>query len=169
MENGAAKDAGIQKSDIITRIEDVKVENVPQLQGQVSKYRPGDEVTVTLIREGEKKEVEVTLLNRDGTEALVKASEDKDIMASLGAELRNLPAQYRSELGLEHGVQVEEVNSGKLRKAGVRDGFIILRIDREKVASLEDIERILKKKEGKGVLIGGVYPNGVKAYYGIGA
>ncbi len=169
MENGAAKNAGIQESDIITKIEGVKVENVPQLQAQVSKYRPGDEVTVTLIRDGEKKQLDITLLNRDGTEELVEESEGEEVLGALGADLQNLPEKYRNDLGLDHGVQVKNLGDGKLREAGVREGFIILRIDRERVDSVEDIKKILQEKKGKGVLIGGVYPNGVKAYYGIGA
>ncbi len=168
MDDGAAKKAGIQEEDIITKVGSVKVENVPQLQGQVSKYRPGDEVTVTVIREGEKKELDVTLRNREGTEELVKASESKGSLNELGAELTQLPSEYREKLGLDHGVQVKELSSGKLRKAGVREGFIILRVDRKKVNSVADIKEYLAKKEDQGVLIGGVYPNGMKAYYGIG-
>jgi Do/DeqQ family serine protease len=169
MENGAAKKAGIEEEDVITRIGSVRVENVPQLQGQVQKYRPGDEVKVTVLRDGEKKEIPVTLLNREGNQKIVEASEEDELSRSLGAELTNAPSEITEKFGLEHGVQVKELSGGKLRKAGVKEGFIILRIDRKKVETVEDIERYLKESEGKGVLIGGIYPNGVKAYYGIGA
>ncbi len=169
MENGAAKEAGIQESDIITRVGSVKVNNVPELQGQISKYRPGDEVTVTVIRDGEKKKLDVTLLNRSGTEKLVEAEEGENALNSLGAELTRIPSKYQERLGLDHGVQVKELGDGKLRKAGVKEGFIILRMDRKKVSSVEDVKKYLKEKEGEGVLIGGVYPNGMEAYYGIGA
>lgn len=169
MENGAAEKAGIQKSDVITKVGSVEVANVPQLQGQVNKYRPGDEVTVTVIRNGEKKKIAVTLLNRQGDQKLVEASDGEKIKRALGAELKELPSKYQEKLGIRHGVQVDELKSGKLRKAGVREGFIILRIDRKKVETVEDVKAYLQKKEGQGVLIGGVYPNGMKAYYGIGA
>ncbi|MFB6258410.1 MAG: Do family serine endopeptidase [Flavobacteriales bacterium] len=167
MEGGGAQAAGIQKNDIITKIGSVQVENVPELQGQVSKYRPGDRVKVTLFRDGEKKEKELTLKNRKGTEEIVKASEDDKALRSLGADLTKLPSKYKEQFGIEHGVQVKELESGKLRKAGVREGFIILSIDRKKVKSVKEIKNYLSEKKDKGVLIGGIYPNGMKAYYGI--
>ena len=70
-------------------------------------------------------------------------------------------------LDLEHGVKVESVVGGKFRSSGIRDGFIITRIDQEGVKDPEDVQRILKGKRG-GVLIEGVYPNGTRAYYGLG-
>ena len=63
--------------------------------------------------------------------------------------------------------KVETLNTGKLKAAGVQKGFIITKVDSEKVSSPEDLSRILKGKSG-GVLIEGVYPNGTKAYYGFG-
>jgi S1-C subfamily serine protease len=59
------------------------------------------------------------------------------------------------------------VNGGKFRSSGIREGFIITRIDQETVSKPEDVERILSSRKG-GVLVEGVYPNGQRAYYGLG-
>ena len=59
------------------------------------------------------------------------------------------------------------LNGGKLRSAGIREGFIITKIDKKDVSSLEDVKSTLENKDG-GVLIEGVYPNGMRAYYGFG-
>jgi len=60
---GAAIDAGIREGDVIIRINDVEVNNAPELQEQVSRYRPGDKISVTIKRNN--KEVVRKLLLRD--------------------------------------------------------------------------------------------------------
>jgi len=88
-------------------------------------------------------------------------------VASLGADFVAPSESELSALRLTGGAKVETLNTGKLKAAGVQKGFIITKVDSEKVGSPEDLTRILKGKSG-GVLIEGVYPNGTKAYYGFG-
>ncbi|MCB0778384.1 MAG: hypothetical protein KDC03_02380 [Flavobacteriales bacterium] len=88
-------------------------------------------------------------------------------MVVLGGELARADAEELKALDLEHGVKVRRVNGGKLRSSGIREGFIITRIDQERVRDPKDIERLLQGKSG-GVLVEGIYPNGMKAYYGLG-
>jgi hypothetical protein len=57
--------------------------------------------------------------------------------------------------------------AGKLRAAGIKEGFIITSVDKKPILSTEDLENVLKTKQG-GVLIEGIYPNGMRAYYGFG-
>ncbi|MBA2745933.1 MAG: trypsin-like peptidase domain-containing protein, partial [Flavisolibacter sp.] len=56
-EGGAAASAGIREGDIITKISGNNVNTSPELQEQVSRFRPGDKVEVTLVREGDEKTV----------------------------------------------------------------------------------------------------------------
>jgi hypothetical protein len=49
----------------------------------------------------------------------------------------------------------------------MREGFIITSVDKRPVDSIEDLISYLDSKKG-GVLIEGVYENGVKGYYGFG-
>ena len=62
-ERGAAIDAGIREGDVIIRINDVEVNNAPELQEQVSRYRPGDKISVTIKRNN--KEMIRNLLLKD--------------------------------------------------------------------------------------------------------
>ncbi|MBK9060575.1 MAG: hypothetical protein IPL81_12160 [Flavobacteriales bacterium] len=59
------------------------------------------------------------------------------------------------------------INGGKLRSIGIREGFIITKIDQKPMRSPADIDKALVGRQG-GVLIEGVYPNGMRAYYGLG-
>jgi Do/DeqQ family serine protease len=162
-EGGAASESGIKEGDVITSVNGVRVKSSPELQEQVSRYRPGDKVKVTLIRGESEKTVNVILRNKNGNTGIVK----NDMVSVLGARFETVSGEQLNELGIRHGVQVTELNSGKLRSAGIREGFIIQSIDKRKVSSAEDISLALKDKKG-GVLIEGIYPNGMRAYYGFG-
>jgi serine protease Do len=94
-------------------------------------------------------------------------SRRNEAVVALGAELGKVSNEDLKALKLEHGVRVNAVTGGKFRSSGIREGFIITRIDQEKVSKPEDVQRILANKKG-GVLVEGVYPNGQRAYYGLG-
>ncbi len=85
----------------------------------------------------------------------------------MGAEFGEVTDKEKKQLGISNGVKVAGLQSGKLRSAGIREGFIITSIDNKKINSPDDIESALANKKG-GVLIEGVYPNGMRAYYGFG-
>ena len=63
---GAAGKAGIISGDVITAIDDTKVKSGPDLQEHIGRHRPGDEVTVTLLRDGRTMHLKATLTNREG-------------------------------------------------------------------------------------------------------
>ena len=162
-ENSAAADAGIQEKDVILKINDRQVKNVPELQEQVSKYRPGDEVEVILSRDGKLKKMKVTLKNASGTTEIVQ----KNDIAILGASFEPAGDDLKTKLGIKYGVEVSELKSGKLLKAGVRKGFIITLMNRQPVRKIEDIKTVLNHAQG-GVYIEGIYPDGTTAYYAFG-
>jgi len=136
------------------------------LQEQVGKFRPGDKVPVTVLREGRENVLDVTLRGREGTTVANTAPKTTG-MAALGAEFRSASAEELKALKLENGVKVTTVNGGKFRSTGIKEGFIITRIDQEPVRTPADLEHLLTSKRG-GVLVEGVYPNGQRAYYGLG-
>lgn len=170
-ENGSAEEAGVHLGDVITKIEGFEVNNVSELQEQVSKYRPGDKVSVTLTRDNKEITLPLVLKNKDGNVSVVKKekAEAKEIktIASLGASFEAVSKSEMKKLDIQNGVRVSEIHSGKLAAAGVREGFIITSIDKKRISSLADIENAMKGKSG-GILIEGVYPNGMHAYYGFG-
>jgi len=167
-ENGSAEQAGIELGDVITRIEEIDVKNVSELQEQVSKYRPGDKIKVSLIRSGKEMTLPVILKNKEGNVSVVKKEKpaEKPIL-TLGAAFEQVSKEEMAKLKITNGVRISKLQNGKLAAAGIREGLIITTIDKKKINTIEDIESILKNKQG-GLLIEGVYPNGMRAYYGFG-
>ncbi len=56
-----AREDGVRKGDIITALGDAKVVGYGDLLGALRDYEPGDDVTLTVFRNGDEKKLEVTL------------------------------------------------------------------------------------------------------------
>jgi S1-C subfamily serine protease len=144
------------------------VSTVPQLQEQISKFRPGDNVSLMIWRNGKEKTVEVELKNKSG-KAELESFEDlaAESISSLGAEFSTPTESECKALRIQGGAKVGVLSTGKLRSAGVKTGFIVTKVDGELVTSPEQLQSVLQSKSG-GILLEGVYPNGTRAYYGFG-
>jgi len=164
-EGGAAKEAGINEGDIVTNIGQLPVNSVAELQEQVSKYRPGDKIDVSVIRNGNKKHFEVLLRNKNGNTNVVKTETNQ--VTVLGCKLQEISSGEKRNLQIRGGVKVIEPGQGKIMKAGVKKGFIITSINRQAVYRVDDFINIVNNLRG-GIIIEGVYPNGLTAYYAFG-
>lgn len=165
-EGGAGEEAGVKEGDIITKVADVEVNNVPELQEQVSRYRPGDKINVTLKRNNQEKIMALVLKNRNGTLEVVERPKI-EVVSALGAVLEPITEFDMKKLSITNGLKITKLSAGKLLNAGIKEGFVITSIDKKKVSSVEDVKTVLDNKKG-GVLIEGIYPNGMRAYYGFG-
>jgi len=167
--NGAASEAGIRQGDVILSVSGVAVNSVPQLQEQVSKYRPGDKVGVRVWRKGEELSVNVILRDNQGN-SNVNTTQRKNsgtAESRLGASFESASAEELKSLGLKGGVKVKDLSAGKLLASGVKKGFIISSADGRPIEDVEDLNAIISSASG-GILLEGYYPNGTKAYYGLG-
>jgi Do/DeqQ family serine protease len=166
--NGAAESAGVKIGDVITSIEGNKVTSVSELQEQVSKYRPGHKINVTVVRNEKEMTMPVTLTNiKNGTEIVKKEAPVLINSSSLGATFEEVNQDYLSKFHLENGVKISKLNGGKLASVGMKEGFVITTINKKKVFTADDVKKALENKTGN-VLVEGVYPNGMIASYGFG-
>ena len=65
IEGGAAEEAGLGEGDVIIEVDGREVGSVAELQETISQYRPGDRVIISFIRNGETREVAVSLQEPD--------------------------------------------------------------------------------------------------------
>jgi len=152
--DGGAAAAGIKKGDIIKTINGVSVTSGAEMQEQVSRYKPGDKVTVNYIRNEKEMSSVITLKNKSGNYDVVKAEATVD---ALGADLVTLDAKKAKEFGVTGGVIVKKIKDGVLNdQTRMKDGFIILKVNDKNIASLEELKQAVSDK--KSVTISGFYP-----------
>lgn len=169
VEDGAAQKAGMKEGDVITEIDHRPIKAVPELQERIGSKRPGDDVIVTVNRDGKEKELTITLRNKDGDERIVEVAEISPL-TKLGIELQDISEEERSRYKTEAGVKVSSVKDGLLRRnTRIREGFIITKIDDTAMKSSKDVARYFENSGTKKGMIEGFYP-GIpgKVYYGYG-
>jgi serine protease Do len=166
IDGSAAADGGLEPGDVITRVGDVAVNNVPELQEQINRFRPGDKVPLTFERNGKQKTASVTLKNKNNSTKLITKDDPATAVESLGGTFETMAGEDLKRLGITNGLKISKLENGKLKSIGIREGFIITSIDKKAVGSPEELKQILENKKG-GVLIEGVYPNGMRTYYAL--
>lgn len=164
-EGGSADKAGIKSGDVILKIDGKEVNKSSGLQEQISKFHPGDNVDVTIKRDGKIKEITATLLSKEGEKEIVTQI-DREERKVLGAEIENVSREERLSLKIRHGVKIAKLGNGAMKAKGIPSGFVITHIDKTPMYTTQDVENILKDKEGA-VLIEGVTGSGVEEAYAI--
>ena len=166
IEDGSA-DGVLLADDVITHIDGKKIHAFANLQEELAKHRPGDTVTLTILRGGKEKTVTVTLKNEQNNTSVVKKS-GIDI---LGGGFTPLSTEKKRQLGLSYGLEVTGVVAdGRMSKAGVRKGFIILKANGQSMHTVDDIESALKAAQSsseQALFLTGVYPSGRRAMFAV--
>ncbi len=168
VENSAAKLAGMQPGDVIVAVGDIEVKTNADLLGEIARYRPGDQIDLTINRNGKEKVLNVVLNNREGTTELVE-KKNVALFKAFGAEVEPLSEKAASDYNIAGGVRVNRLMPGKLRQqTDMQPGFIITKVDGKTVKDVDDLERAIKGKSG-GVMLEGFY-EGTKEtrYYALG-
>ena len=163
---GGSADGILQKNDVILKLNDSKVKTMADLQGMLAKYRPGDKVKVTVLRDKKEKTFTITLKNSQGTTKVVKQAD----MEILGAAFRAVPKELKEQLNLGYGVEVTGVSDGRMKDSGIRKGFIILKANGKQLRSVQDLENVMKaasQSADQVLFMTGVYPSGKRANYAV--
>ncbi len=154
MDDGPAKEAGVQVGDVIVEFDGHAVDESNELPFLVARTPVGKTVEVIVIRGNERKTLSVTIEElSDETAETSTATED-----TLGMTVQPLTPEIAESLGLEEdtkGVVVSGVEPGSSAEdAGLRRGDIILEVNRKAVSDLSTYRKAIGEvKEGKTVLL----------------
>ncbi len=161
--SGASR-SGLHKGDFVVAINSVPVRTEPELMEQIARYKPGDNISVKYLRDGEEGMTTVQLKNADNNTSIVK---EAGVTRLLGGTLRSLSVAERQKLGVTAGVMVEKVGTGILaQQTNMRAGFVILSVNEQPVSTVEELQRTLAGAQQ--AQLAGMYPgyNGMY-YYGL--
>jgi S1-C subfamily serine protease len=158
LEGGSAEAAGVKSGDVITKFNGTVIKSSPELQEQVSKYKPGDKIILTVKRNDKEIAINVVLKSKLGNTDIAKNSKSA---TKLGGKLETLDKVTAEKNDIEGGVIIKEVGTGILGKSRIEKGFVITSVNEEEVRNVEEFYEAINKASGS-VKIGGFYPG----YYG---
>ncbi len=124
-ENTGAANADLRSGDIIKQVDNIKVHKFPDLTGYLSTKKPGDEVKVTVERDGDKLTLPVIL------------SEIQTLVVpEMGLEIKNLTDKERKKFKISSGVRIVGVPE-RYRGYGL-DGKILLALGDEEINDIQE-------------------------------
>jgi S1-C subfamily serine protease len=159
---GAAAQAGLQKGDVIVKVNGIKVDENAQLAELVARQKPGDKVSLTFVRSGSEQTVDVTLQGKMGEFASMKSA----AVQSMGADFSDLSKDDAAKSGVDGGVVVNNIKEGGVlsNQTNMRPGFIITKVGDQPVKSVDEFRDALSK-QGSNFQIQGIYPDSREVYY----
>ena len=142
VEDSAAEKAGLKSGDVVTAVDGRPVNRAADLRNKVGMAPVGEKVTLSILRDGKKKDVTATISesNREtaGGEAVSRFLE--------GASLRDL---RKGELQhAESGVLVDAVErASPAWRAGLRQGDVISNANRKDVVDMKELRSAVEDKD----------------------
>lgn len=165
-ESGAEK-AGLKKGDIITRIDDAKIENAADVSEQVRKHKPGDKVTVTVLRDGKEQKMVAELSKWKGIKVnapnfrVMIPNEVTPFGPNQRFDFKDFDLEWngggRPRLGISvqdsedgKGVTIQEVEEeSNAAKAGLKKGDVITHFNDSQINDVTDLRRELAENRDK--------------------
>lgn len=155
-ESGAEK-AGLKKNDIITKVNDSKITTTGDVTTAIRKHKPGDKVTVTILRDGKEEKVTAELGKWKGIRVGANAFSVPRVDIAPFAPNAPFGMGGAPKLGLSvqdtedgKGVKVLEVEpASNAGKAGVKENDIITHVNNEAVNTADEIARKVRAERDK--------------------
>jgi len=152
LEDTPAAEAGLKRDDLITAVDGKPVTSASQLRNTIASEPPESEVEVTILRDGVEKTITVVL----GTKPVETASAQAQVSRELGFEVSDLTDELRQRFGIEDekGVLVVSVDEGsKAYERGLRPGAVIIEVNRQPVANVEEFDHQIAQAKVMEVLL----------------
>lgn len=158
-DGSAAAEGGVQRNDIILQFGGTTINSETQFRNLVAEKRPGEEVEIVVLRDGEQKTLTVTLARRPSVEQMRGQTQERPSRggtAQLGLAVQNLTPDLARQFGYEGqtGVIVARVAPGsQAAEKGIRPGFLIEEVDRKKVENVRQFERAVEESAADGRIV----------------
>lgn len=151
----------VKAGDLITKINGIRIDSKSTFDERLAYLRPGDIAKLEIVRDEKSRTFEITLVNKEGTTTLLdRKSQSSEV---LGAEFELISKLDRLTYGIENGIKVSNITSGKIRKMNLSDGFIFVKVNNKKCTDIDILIKYLENYQGQ-IRIEGVNANGAKQY-----
>jgi len=147
IEDGPADKAGLKKDDVIIKIGKKKVEDTQDVFNIIGFTTPETEVEFTIIRDGKEKKISVKV----GSKAESELADTSDLGQKFGLTVRTIDAELADQYNNaneDEGVVVVEVKPGSpAARAGIREGMVILEVNRTEVSDVGEFNEAIQDSE----------------------
>jgi serine protease Do len=160
VEGGAAASAGIKKGDIIKKLNNQPITSSSSLQEKIGTMRPGDKVLLSVLRDGNLKDFNLTLKGDEGTKLAVNNASVTTTINNLGASFAPLNDATKKKFGVGNGVIVQNVTPGKVFDMyDIPKGTVITSINGKAINNSDQVNAALKE-DSKMISLIGIVPDG---------
>ena len=146
--NGPAAVGGIEAGDVILSFNGREINRSTDLPRVVGETKPGTTATVQVWRKGSNRELTVTVVDTDSTQAAAKKSDAPanagNSANAFGVAVTELSDAKKKDLNIKGGVEVTGLGDGPLARAGVRPGDVIIRIADADITGVKQFESLVK-------------------------
>lgn len=148
MPDSPASKAGFQTGDVIVEFNGKRISDSAMLPPLVGTAKVGEVSTIKVLRNGKMQDLKVTLAELPGDEEKQAApASDKEPAGDkrLGAVVMDLTAEQKAQLETKYGVIVRRVKEGPAKKAGLREGDVILKINGHNIEDSAHFKKIVSE------------------------
>ena len=171
----AAEKIGLKEGDIITKIDDQKIESPDDLSEAITKHKPGEKVTVTWWRDNKEQKATAELTKWKGVNVFGSTMPGQQFKMDMGdmnfenilprlqglQGLREPFAPGRPGAGPKLGLSVQDTDDGKgvkvievddesnAAKAGIKENDVITDVDGKAINSTDDMVKVIRESKEK--------------------
>jgi Do/DeqQ family serine protease len=138
-DDGGAQKGGLKSGDIIKKVNDIKISKFSELRGQLTAKRPGDLVNITIDRDGEEITKSITLSKKDAY-----------VSRKLGVVLKDVSKKEIKKFDISGGARIITNQNKNLNYYGVKEGYIITKINKKPVLNASDAVKEIDASFGAG-------------------
>ena len=163
LKGSGGDDAGIKTGDVILSVDGKEVNAANQLQTIIGAKKPGDEVTLSVFRDGKTFDQKVKLKERTESKDVANNSNsprensremNSKTFDNIGLTVSDLPSNVKKEFNLDYGVYITNVkNYSEAFNRGLRAGFVIIEADKAKIESVDQLADVLNGKTKGDVVV----------------
>lgn len=170
----AAEKIGLKEGDVITKIDDAKIEDPDDLSAAIKTYKPGDKVVVTYLRDKKEQKASVELTKWKGTTGVYNLKMDPmDLNLNFDRSAPRVPGVPNMKVlpdaqnwswsgnGPKLGLSVQDTDDGKgvkvidvddesnAAKAGIKEDDIVTEADGKAINSTDDMVKVIRESKDK--------------------
>ena len=159
---GGAEAAGLQKGDIISKVNGHVVTESSDLQETVGRLQPGDKINLAVLRGGSEKNFTVTLKPEAVVNKVAVVNHSaEELYNKLGAGFQPLSSSQKAKYNVQSGVVVTQVRPGKMfDDLGIEVGSVITGINGMPINSPAEIDKAVTNLKNGNLKISGIDPQG---------